>query len=59
MLVFKCLDHILKTKIAIKALLAEENIVLNQKIKNYIIDDNFWEELKVFCDFLELFINFI
>jgi len=31
----------LKTKIAIKALLAKENIVLNQEIKNYIIDDNF------------------
>ena len=59
MLVFECLDHILKTKIVIKTLLAKENIVLNQEIKNYIIDNNFWEELKVLCDFLELFINFI
>jgi hAT family C-terminal dimerisation region len=59
MSVFECLDHILKTKIAMKALLAEENIVLNQEIKNHIIDDNFWEELKTLCDFLELFINFI
>ena len=59
MSVFECLDHILKTKIAMKALLAEENIVLNQEIKNYIINNNFWEELKVLCDFLELFINFI
>ena len=41
MSVFECLDHILKTKIAMKALLAEENIVLNQEIKNHIIDDNF------------------
>ncbi|RGB43921.1 hypothetical protein C1646_749132 [Rhizophagus diaphanus] len=59
MSVFECLDHILKTKIAIRALLAEENIILNQEIKNYIIDDCFWEELKNLCDFLELFINFI
>ncbi|RIA82304.1 hypothetical protein C1645_835566 [Glomus cerebriforme] len=59
MSMFECLDHILKTKIAIRALLAEENIILNQKIKNYIIDDCFWEELKNLCDFLELFINFI
>ncbi len=59
MSVFECLDHILKTKIAMKALLAEENIVLNQEIKNHIIDNNFWEELKTLCDFLELFINFI
>jgi len=41
MSVFKCLDHILKTKIAMKVLLVEENIVLNQEIKNHIIDDNF------------------
>ncbi|CAB5183110.1 unnamed protein product [Rhizophagus irregularis] len=46
MSVFECLDHILKTKIAMRALLAEENIILNQEIKNYIIDDCFWEELK-------------
>src|SRR6266540_6229251 len=59
MSVFECLDHILKTKIAIKVLLAEENIVLNQEIKNHIIDDNFWKELKTLCDFLEFFINFI
>ncbi|CAG8783559.1 16816_t:CDS:2, partial [Rhizophagus irregularis] len=39
MSVFECLDHILKTKIAMRALLAEENIILNQEIKNYIIDD--------------------
>ncbi|CAB4432158.1 unnamed protein product [Rhizophagus irregularis] len=42
-----------------RALLAEENIILNQEIKNYIIDDCFWEELKNLRDFLELFINFI
>ncbi|EXX50429.1 hypothetical protein RirG_270900 [Rhizophagus irregularis DAOM 197198w] len=59
MSVFECLDHILKTKIAMRALLAEENIILNQEIKNYIIDDCFWEELKNLRDFLELFINFI
>ncbi|EXX70892.1 hypothetical protein RirG_083400 [Rhizophagus irregularis DAOM 197198w] len=59
MSVFECLDHILKTKIAMRALLAEENIILNQEIKNYIIDDCFWEELKNLCDFLGLFINFI
>ncbi|RGB35349.1 hypothetical protein C1646_759431 [Rhizophagus diaphanus] len=41
MSVFECLDHILKIKIAMRALLAEENIILNQKIKNYIIDDSF------------------
>ncbi len=59
MSVFECLDHILKTKIIMKVLLAEENIVLNQEIKNHIIDDNFWKELKTLCDFLEFFINFI
>ncbi|CAB5384784.1 unnamed protein product [Rhizophagus irregularis] len=59
MSVFECLDHILKTKIAMRALLAEENIILNQEIKNYIINDCFWEELKNLCDFLGLFINFI
>ncbi|UZO07057.1 uncharacterized protein OCT59_027360 [Rhizophagus irregularis] len=42
-----------------RALLAEENIILNQEIKNYIIDDCFWEEHKNLRDFLELFINFI
>ena len=59
MSVFKCLDHILKTKIVMKALLAKENIILNQEIKNHIIDDNFWKEFKTLCDFLKLFINFI
>ncbi|CAB5190909.1 unnamed protein product [Rhizophagus irregularis] len=48
---FECLDFILKTKIAMRALLVEENISLNQEIKNYIIDDCFWEELKNFRDY--------
>ena len=53
MSLFECLDHIFKIKIAMKVLLAEENIGLNQKIKNYIIDDYFWKELKNLCDYFE------
>ena len=32
---------------------------MNLQVKQKILDDSFWQNLRILCDFLELFVKFI
>ncbi|CAG8658964.1 11854_t:CDS:1, partial [Racocetra fulgida] len=44
--VFECFDHILRVQSAIYAVLAEENVEINDNIKDTILNHEFWLNLK-------------
>ncbi|CAG8503512.1 10064_t:CDS:2 [Dentiscutata erythropus] len=58
-LAFYCLDYLLQTKNAIRSILVEDNIEINYNIKLLIMDDQFWQDLKILHDFLEPFVCLI
>ncbi|CAG8467929.1 42942_t:CDS:2, partial [Gigaspora margarita] len=47
------------TKSAICSLLIEDSIDINYNIKLHMMNDQFWQNLKLICDFFEPFIKFI
>ncbi|CAG8782771.1 19562_t:CDS:1, partial [Racocetra fulgida] len=56
---YECLDHVLRARSAIYAVLAEDSIEINDNVKETILDYGFWMDLKKLHDFLEPFIIFI
>ncbi|CAG8747850.1 4985_t:CDS:2, partial [Racocetra fulgida] len=56
---FECMDHLLRTKLAIKSILAEDNLRIDSQIQILIINDSFWKDLKYLCDLLKPFLMFI
>ncbi|CAG8677582.1 538_t:CDS:2 [Dentiscutata erythropus] len=57
--VFYAAENLLKTKTAIQRLTLEDNIKISDKIKNEILSDIFWHNLKALCDFLLPFAIFL
>src|SRR5260364_116257 len=53
------MDHLLQTKNAIRSLLIKESIGISPNIKNHLMNDLFWQNLKHLHNFLEPFVKFI
>ena len=49
----------MKTKVALCNILHEEGIEMDLLIKQKILDDFFWRDLQILCNFLEPFVKFI
>ncbi len=49
----------MKTKVALCNTFHEEEIEIDLLIKQKILDDFFWQELQILCNFLEPFVKFI
>jgi hypothetical protein len=56
---YYCIRSLIKTKVALLNTLYEEEIEVDLQIKQKILDDSFWQNLRILCDFLEPFVKFI
>ena len=52
---FSCIDHLLRTKSAIRSTIAEDHLCLDGETKLLITSDTFWSNLENFQNFLEPF----
>ncbi|CAG8809376.1 18942_t:CDS:2, partial [Dentiscutata erythropus] len=57
--VFYSASNFLETKTAIPRMTLEDNIKISDEIKNKILSDNFWLNLKILCNFLSPFAIFL
>ncbi|CAG8836652.1 32302_t:CDS:2, partial [Gigaspora margarita] len=57
--VFYSAKNFLETKTAIQRMTLEDNIKISDEIKNKILSDNFWLNLKILCNFLSPFVIFL
>ncbi|CAG8739958.1 7474_t:CDS:2, partial [Ambispora leptoticha] len=56
---FYAANNLLKTKIAIQKITLEDNIKISDEIKDKILSDNFWINLKILHNFLSPFTTFL
>jgi len=56
---YYCIKNLIKTKVALCNTLYKEGIEMDLLIKQKILNDFFWQELQILCNFLELFVKFI
>ena len=58
---YYCIKNLMKTKVALcnTLTLHEKGIEMDLLIKQKILNDFFWQELQILCNFLEPFVKFI
>ena len=56
---YSCIDHLFRTKSAIRSTIAEDHFNFDDRTKSLIASNSFWNNLEKLQDFLEQFATFI